>query len=81
MDEWTAESLPGNHGTRFPDPKVKNYFVTFYGMCLKSQVVDLKAQGYWEELLDIFLPDIVVKDWFPPEQTVAPSPLHTAALC
>uniref|UniRef100_A0A2I3RWU1 F-box protein 6 n=1 Tax=Pan troglodytes TaxID=9598 RepID=A0A2I3RWU1_PANTR len=33
-------------------------------MCLKSQLVDLVAEGYWEELLDTFRPDIVVKDWF-----------------
>lgn len=32
-------------------------------MCLKSQIVDLKAEGYWEELMDTFRPDIVVKDW------------------
>lgn len=32
-------------------------------LCLKSQIIDLKAEGYWEELLDKFRPDIVVKDW------------------
>lgn len=32
--------------------------------CLKSQVVDLKAEGYWEELMDTTRPDIEVKDWF-----------------
>lgn len=32
-------------------------------MCLKSQVVDLRAEGYWEELMDTFRPDIVIKDW------------------
>lgn len=31
--------------------------------CLKSQVVDLKAEGYWEELMDTTRPDIKVKDW------------------
>ncbi|XP_077881408.1 F-box only protein 6 isoform X1 [Ictidomys tridecemlineatus] len=63
-DHWKVESLPGEHGTDFPDPQVKKYFVTSYGMCLKSQLVDLKAEGYWEELLDTFRPEIVVKDWF-----------------
>ncbi|XP_010626438.1 F-box only protein 6 isoform X2 [Fukomys damarensis] len=69
--KWKVERLPGDHGTDFPDPKVKNYFVTSYGpaphlpsLCLKSQMVDLKAEGYWEELLDTFRPDIEVKDWF-----------------
>ncbi|KAL6080922.1 hypothetical protein STEG23_010116 [Scotinomys teguina] len=65
-DEWKVESLPGDHGRNFPDPKVKKYFVTSYGMCLKSQKVNLKAEGYWEELMDTFRPDIVVKDWFAP---------------
>jgi len=62
-DHWRVESLPGDHGTDFPDSKVKKYFVTSFGMCLKSQLVDLKAEGYWEELLDTFRPEIEVKDW------------------
>lgn len=32
-------------------------------LCLKSQKVDLKAEGYWEALMDTVRPDIVVKDW------------------
>lgn len=63
-DEWMVESLPGPHGKDFPDSKVKHYFVTSYHLCLKSQSVDLKAEGYWEELMDEFRPDIVIKDWF-----------------
>ncbi|KAB0377231.1 hypothetical protein FD755_011675 [Muntiacus reevesi] len=63
-DQWKVESLPGAHGIDFPDSKVKKYFVTSYDMCLKSQLIDLKAEGYWEELLDKFRPDIEVKDWF-----------------
>ncbi|KAI4536930.1 hypothetical protein MG293_013133 [Ovis ammon polii] len=65
-DQWKVESLPGAHGTGFPDAEVKKYFVTSYDMCLKSQIIDLRAEGYWEELLDKFRPDIVVKDWFAP---------------
>ncbi|KAL1776609.1 F-box only protein 44 isoform X1 [Sigmodon hispidus] len=65
-DKWKVERLPGAHGTNFPDPKVKKYFVTSYGMCLKSQMVNLKAEGYWDKLMDNFRPDIVVKDWFAP---------------
>lgn len=61
---WRVETLPGDCGTDFPDSRVKKYFVTSFEMCLKSQLVDLQAEGYWEELLDTFRPDIVVKDWF-----------------
>ncbi|XP_054546974.1 F-box only protein 6 isoform X1 [Talpa occidentalis] len=63
-DNWNVESIPGAHGTEFHDSSVKKYFVTSYEMCLKSQMVNLKAEGYWEELLDTYRPDIVVKDWF-----------------
>lgn len=35
-------------------------------MSLKSQIVDLKTEGYWKDLLDIFQLDIVVKQWFDP---------------
>ncbi|VTJ73196.1 Hypothetical predicted protein [Marmota monax] len=31
-DHWKVESLPGEHGTDFPDPQVKKYFVTSYGL-------------------------------------------------
>ncbi|XP_045714862.1 uncharacterized protein LOC123831742 isoform X2 [Phyllostomus hastatus] len=63
-DEWNVESLPGACGTDFPSPQVRNYFVTSYRLCRKSQVVNLKAKGYWEELMDEVRPDIVVTDWF-----------------
>lgn len=31
--------------------------------CRKAQIIDLQAEGYWEELLDTTQPAIVVKDW------------------
>ncbi|XP_049631373.1 F-box only protein 6-like [Suncus etruscus] len=64
--EWNVETLPRDYGENFPHSGVTKYFVTFYMMCLKSQLVDLKAKGYWDELLDHYRPDIVVKDWFAP---------------
>ena len=30
-DRWKVESLPGDHGTDFPDSRVKKYFVTSFG--------------------------------------------------
>uniref|UniRef100_A0A8C6I7B2 Uncharacterized protein n=1 Tax=Mus spicilegus TaxID=10103 RepID=A0A8C6I7B2_MUSSI len=53
-DRWKVERLPGSCGTSFPDNKVKKYFVTSFDMCLKSQIVDLKAEDYCEELMDTF---------------------------
>ncbi|XP_019367092.1 PREDICTED: F-box only protein 6-like, partial [Gavialis gangeticus] len=63
-DKWKVEYLPGTHGTRFPGPDARKYFVTSYGLCLKSQIIDLKKEGYWEELMDKCRPDITVSDWY-----------------
>ncbi|KFO31600.1 F-box only protein 44 [Fukomys damarensis] len=63
-DEWKVEDLSREQRKEFPSDQVKKYFVTSYYTCLKSQVVDLKAKGYWEELMDTTRPDIEVKDWF-----------------
>lgn len=63
-DEWKVEDLSKDQRKEFPNDQVKKYFVTSYYTCLKSQVVDLKAEGYWEELMDTTRPDIKVKDWF-----------------
>ncbi|XP_068934432.1 F-box only protein 2 [Petaurus breviceps papuanus] len=64
-DGWKVEEIPGDCGCDFPeDENVKKYFVTSYEWCRKAQVVDLWAEGYWEELLDTNQPSIVVKDWY-----------------
>ncbi|XP_064423921.1 F-box only protein 6 isoform X1 [Latimeria chalumnae] len=63
-DCWRTENLPGGYGQVFPDPEVTKYFVTSYGLCKKAQIIDLKAEGYWENLLDTIQPDIVVTDWY-----------------
>lgn len=31
--------------------------------CKKAQVIDLRAEGYWEELMDTTQPKIMVRDW------------------
>ncbi|KAM3922708.1 F-box only protein 44 [Leptodactylus fuscus] len=63
-DQWKVEVLPGEHGKPFPDIKVKKYFVTSYGKCLKSQTIDLKREGYLDEFMDVVQPHIVIKDWY-----------------
>uniref|UniRef100_A0A674IEV5 FBA domain-containing protein n=1 Tax=Terrapene triunguis TaxID=2587831 RepID=A0A674IEV5_9SAUR len=32
--------------------------------CVKSQLVDLLKEGLWEELLDIYQPEIYISDWW-----------------
>ncbi|XP_063292213.1 F-box only protein 6-like [Pelobates fuscus] len=65
-DRWKIEDLPGEHGQNIHDEKVKKYFVTSYGSCMKSQIIDLKKNGYQDKLMDIVQPEIVIKDWFAP---------------
>ncbi|XP_025045279.1 F-box only protein 2 [Pelodiscus sinensis] len=63
-DGWKIEELPGDFGKEFPSDGVHTYFVTSYEWCRKSQVIDLRAEGYWEELMDTTQPKIVAKDWY-----------------
>ncbi|XP_068577272.1 F-box only protein 50 isoform X3 [Cebidichthys violaceus] len=39
-----------------------------YSWFTMEQVVDLKAEGLWEELLDDFQPEIVIQDWYEESQ-------------
>ncbi|XP_064359190.1 F-box only protein 27 isoform X2 [Dromaius novaehollandiae] len=39
-------------------------FVSSYNWCSKSQLIDLLAEGFWEELLDIHQPEIHISDWW-----------------
>nr|XP_033777210.1 F-box only protein 6-like isoform X2 [Geotrypetes seraphini] len=61
---WKTENLPGDHGRAFHDPLVQKYFVTSHDLCKKSQIIHLKQEGYWEELMDTIQPDIEIKDWY-----------------
>ncbi|XP_048205776.1 F-box only protein 2 isoform X1 [Perognathus longimembris pacificus] len=64
-DGWRVEEMPGDSGVEFiHDDSVKKYFASSFEWCRKAQVIDLQAEGYWEELLDTTQPAIVVKDWY-----------------
>uniref|UniRef100_A0A8C0ZX90 F-box only protein 2 n=2 Tax=Castor canadensis TaxID=51338 RepID=A0A8C0ZX90_CASCN len=64
-DGWRVEELPGDSGVEFThDDSVKKYFASSFEWCRKAQIIDLQAEGYWEELLDTTQPAIVVKDWY-----------------
>ncbi|XP_054503604.2 F-box only protein 44-like [Agelaius tricolor] len=63
-DKWKIEDLPGAHGSHMSDPRVHKYFVTSYGPCLKSQLITLDKEGYWNQLMDEIRPEITVKDWY-----------------
>ncbi|KAH0631620.1 hypothetical protein JD844_006041, partial [Phrynosoma platyrhinos] len=35
-----------------------------YSWCIKQQCIDLLAEGLWEELLDLYQPNITIMDWY-----------------
>ncbi|XP_012723592.2 F-box only protein 50 isoform X4 [Fundulus heteroclitus] len=39
-----------------------------YSWFTLEQVVDLKAEGLWDELLDTFQPEIIIQDWYEESQ-------------
>ncbi|XP_063001554.1 F-box only protein 44-like [Elgaria multicarinata webbii] len=47
-----------------PHQHVKRCFAAYNGICTKSQLITLKDEGYWDELMDEGRPTIAVKDWF-----------------
>ncbi|TSM04915.1 F-box only protein 6 [Bagarius yarrelli] len=61
-DRWAIENVFRPH----PDETVTECFVTSYGLCMKSQLVDLEQEGYSPALMDIIQPDIVISDWYAP---------------
>ncbi|XP_058849468.1 F-box only protein 6-like isoform X3 [Acipenser ruthenus] len=63
-DKWKIESIEPEHA--LPDDTVQKYFVTSYSPCMKSQIVDLRKEGYSVRMLDEIRPDIVCSDWYAP---------------
>ncbi|KAM9785751.1 F-box only protein 6-like [Neosynchiropus ocellatus] len=61
-NEWKLEDVLVPH----PDETVKKNFVTSYSMCMKTQLIDLKKEGYGASFMDKFQPDIRVTDWYAP---------------
>uniref|UniRef100_A0A8C6XKM1 F-box protein n=1 Tax=Naja naja TaxID=35670 RepID=A0A8C6XKM1_NAJNA len=47
-----------------PYQEVAKCFAAYNGLCTKSQLITLKDEGYWDQLMDDGRPTIVVKDWF-----------------
>lgn len=42
---------------------VELYFYVCFRPCFKSQLITLKKEGYWNQLMDEKRPEITVKDW------------------
>ncbi|KAM9385743.1 F-box only protein 50-like [Pholidichthys leucotaenia] len=65
---WTTdvEVLPYDRGN-IPEGVVI-CVLSQYSWFTMEQIVDLKAEGLWEELLDEFQPEIVIQDWYEESQ-------------
>uniref|UniRef100_A0A8C2ELG9 F-box only protein 2-like n=1 Tax=Cyprinus carpio TaxID=7962 RepID=A0A8C2ELG9_CYPCA len=63
-DQWRTEDMPGDCGHAFNDESVTKYFCTSFEPCLKRQIIDLLAEGYDPENLDIAQPAVTVEDWY-----------------
>ncbi|XP_034733396.1 F-box only protein 6-like isoform X2 [Etheostoma cragini] len=61
-DNWKAEQVLEPH----PNETVQKNFVTSYGMCKKSQLINLEKENYNPSLMDQFQPDIKISDWYAP---------------
>ncbi|XP_034392105.1 F-box only protein 6-like [Cyclopterus lumpus] len=61
-DQWKVEGVMVPH----PNEKVQQNFVTSYGMCKKSQLIDLGVEGYNALFMDHFQPGIKISDWYAP---------------
>ncbi|CAK6963895.1 F-box only protein 6-like [Scomber scombrus] len=61
-DEWKIDNVREPH----PNEVIQKNFVTSYGMCRKSQLIDLEVEGYNKSFMDHFQPEIKVSDWYAP---------------
>uniref|UniRef100_A0A3P9HHN2 Zgc:153722 n=1 Tax=Oryzias latipes TaxID=8090 RepID=A0A3P9HHN2_ORYLA len=61
-DHWKIEAPMVPH----PNEGVQKNFVTSFGMCLKSQLIDLEEEGYNSSFMDEIQPHIRISDWYAP---------------
>ncbi|CAJ1064651.1 F-box only protein 50-like [Xyrichtys novacula] len=61
---WTTKNETIPRDTSDIPPGVVVCSMSTYSWFTMEQVVDLKAEGLWNELLDGFQPEIVIQDWY-----------------
>uniref|UniRef100_UPI0037E84519 F-box only protein 6-like n=1 Tax=Semicossyphus pulcher TaxID=241346 RepID=UPI0037E84519 len=61
-DKWKVEGLMVPH----PNEIIQKNFVTSFGTCRKTQMIDLTVEGYNPSFMDHFQPDIKISDWYAP---------------
>ncbi|XP_045895728.1 F-box only protein 50 [Micropterus dolomieu] len=65
---WTTSTEVLPYDTSGIPPGAMICALPQYSWFSMEQVVDLKAEGLWEELLDDFQPEIVIQDWYEESQ-------------
>ncbi|XP_020320749.1 F-box only protein 50 [Oncorhynchus kisutch] len=65
---WTTSREDLGYDASGVPPGVTICYLPNYSWFTLEQRVDLKAEGVWDELLDSFQPDIVIKDWYEESQ-------------
>lgn len=63
-NQWRVEDMPGDCGYAHNDEFITKYFCTSFELCKKRQVIDLLAEGYEPDNLDIAQPAVTVEDWY-----------------
>ncbi|XP_058052477.1 F-box only protein 27-like [Ahaetulla prasina] len=57
---WKVEE----NRARLEGAEAQTCFASSFQWCQKEQVIDLLKEGFWQDLLDTYQPDIVVSDWW-----------------
>ncbi|KAG8008190.1 F-box only protein 50 [Nibea albiflora] len=65
---WTTSTEVLPYDTSSIPPGVVICGLPQFSWFTMEQVVDLKAEGLWDELLDEFQPEIVIQDWYEESQ-------------
>ncbi|XP_034034818.1 F-box only protein 50 [Thalassophryne amazonica] len=65
---WTTNTEKLPYDTSDIPPGVVVCGLPAYSWFSMEQVLDLKAEGLWEELLDDFQPEIFIQDWYEESQ-------------
>ncbi|XP_062866203.1 F-box only protein 6-like [Trichomycterus rosablanca] len=61
---WKVENMPEDHRYNFFAGAVSKYFTTSFELCLKTQEIDLVAEGYDPRVLDTQKVTVTVQDWY-----------------
>ncbi|KAM3829427.1 F-box only protein 27 [Vipera latastei] len=62
--EWNDGWSVVNNWRPLEGAEAQTCFASSFRWCQKEQVIDLLKEGFWQDLLDTYQPDIVITDWW-----------------